>query len=440
MLRRDFLKGLGTAAGAMPLLAATSRKAEAGLYPKRLIFVFSGNGTIAERWAPTGTETDWTPGRILEPLLPHKSHVNVLDGIKNETSYHGPGDGHMKGIGCLLTGTELLAGTQFKCGGTNPCAGWGGGISLDEYLANTLSARGQLPTKFRTLNLGVGVGGATVWSRMSYAGADRPNTPITDPAVVFQTVFKDLTLSRTDLDRLRAQKKSVLDYVTGRIGSVQQRVGADDRLKLQAHLDGIRDIERQLATAQPSACTAPAVPTATTRSPFPEQLKAQTDLMVKALSCDLTRIVTLQWGQSVSGVRMTWIPGVDRGHHDYSHDGDTNADSIEKLTLINRWYTEQFAYLLEQLKLVREGDGTMLDNTVVVWGNELGRGNSHSRERIPFVMAGSAGGYFRTGRYLKYAKDPHQNLLVSLCHAMGVEDQAKFGNPAYCTGPLRGLR
>lgn len=436
--RRDFLRGVGAAAGALPLLGATSRATAAGIFPRRFIFVFSANGTIYENWLPTGSETSFTLGRILEPLKAHQKDLVILDNVRNQAAHNGPGDGHMKGMGCLLTATELLPGTQFRCGGTTPCSGWGGGISVDQFIANKLNP----PTRFKTLELAVQAGGASVWSRMCYAGPDRPIAPMEDPTAVFKRVFGELAGGREELERLRAQRRSVLDYVSGRLRTLERRLDGEDRSKLQAHLEGIRDIEKQLSAAQTTAdapCARPEIPAGlTARSDYRAVLKAQTDLLVRSLACDMTRVATLQWSRSVSGVRLSWL-GIDRNHHDLSHDGDSNLTTREQLTKINVWYAEQFAYLLDGLKSVREGNGTMLDNTVVLWGNELGKGNSHTRTKIPFVMAGSAGGYFRTGRFLRYNNDSHSNLLVSICQAMGVETNT-FGNPAYCTGPLRMLR
>jgi hypothetical protein len=441
--RRDFLKGVGAAAAALPLMSALDAKAQQGQFPKRLLIVFSANGTAYENWVPSGTETAFTLSRILAPLEPHKGDIVVLDNVKNEAAHHGPGDGHMTGMGCLLTATELLPGTQFSCGGTDPCSGWGGGISVDQHIANALYE--ALPTdarpKFKSLELAVQAGGADIWSRMCYAGSDQPLAPMEDPAQVWERVFADLNVNTEDLDRLRAQRRSVLDYVGGRLTRLRGRLGGEDREKLDAHLQAVREIEMQLASGGLlGGCTQPAEPGSIdfrNNDNFPAVLKLQTDLTVRALACNLTQVATIQWSRSVSGTRHTWA-GVSEGHHDLSHEGDSNADAIEKITKINVWFAEQFAYLLAQLKSVREGDGTLLDNTLVLWGNELGRGNSHSRTRVPFVLAGRAGGALEAGRFLRYDDDSHSNLLVSVCQLMGVQAET-FGNPEYCQGPLRVL-
>lgn len=433
--RRDFGRHLGAAATALPILEATNRAAAQQAFPKRLVILFSPNGTIREAWSPTGTEESFTLSRILKPLEPHKQDLLILDGVKNETAQHGPGDGHMTGMGTLLTGTELLPGTQFKCGGTDPCSGYGGGISIDQFIANQLKP----PTKFRTLELAVQPGSATVWSRMCYAGSDQPLAPQEDPVKIFNNLFGALDTSAADLDRLRRQRQSVLDYVTARIGVWRQRLGAEDRAKLDAHLTSVREIERRLQ-AQVTSCVKPTAPAGsfTGNDNYPKAVQAMSELTARAFACDLTRVVTIQWSRSVGDTRMTWLGnGITRGHHDISHDGDSVAQSVEWLTQINTWYAEQVAYLLAQLKSIPEGGGSALDNTVVVWVNELGRGNSHTRSFIPFVLAGSCGKYFRTGRYVKYTSgDWHNNLLVSLANAMDVPITT-FGNPAYCKGPLR---
>ena len=156
-----------------------------------------------------------------------------------------------------------------------------------------------------------------------------------------------------------------------------------------------------------------------------------------SLACDLTRVASIQWSTSVSNKVFSWL-GISEGHHDLSHEGDTNGDAQSKLIQINTWYAEQFAYLVAALKAVPEGDGTMLDNTVILWCNELGIGNLHSRTDVPYVLAGGCGGYFKTGRHLQYDGENHNNLMVSLCNAMDV-NVSTFGNPAYCTGPLSKL-
>jgi hypothetical protein len=163
-----------------------------------------------------------------------------------------------------------------------------------------------------------------------------------------------------------------------------------------------------------------------------------TDLAVLALACDTTRVVGLQWSKSVSNTQFAWLD-IPEGHHDLSHESNDNADAIAKITKINRWYAERFAYLLQKMSAIPEGDGTLLDNCVVLWCNELGRGNSHTRKVIQWVLAGGGGGSLKTGRYLQYPEaTPHNKLHVSLCNAFGIQTDT-FGNPDFGTGQLPGL-
>jgi Protein of unknown function (DUF1552) len=271
--------------------------------------------------------------------------------------------------------------------------------------------------------------GGTVWGYSNYAGSGQALPPENNPAAVFNRVFAPQA-QPTAAMQLRAQRKSVLDAVSQAYAQLAPRLGADDKAKLDAHLANVRDLENRL-TAVGAACVVPKAPGTLdykANANFPAVGKLQTDLLVAALACDLTRVGTLQWEQSVGNVRFTWVdPAITRGHHDLSHDGDTVADTIEQLTKINLWYAQQFNYLLASLK-----------NTLVVWVNELARGNAHSHDKMPYVLAGGASGALRTGRFLTYKGTPHNNLLVSCLNLMTVA-ATTFGDPAFCTGPLAGL-
>lgn len=439
--RRQWLRGAGGAALALPLLnfvdGRRTLQAAPTEFPKRLILMFSPNGTIPSAWTPSGGETDFTLPTILAPLAPHRDKLLIIDNVDMESAYHGPGDGHQTGMGSLWTGIELLAGTEFKGGGDSGTAGWGGGPSVDQHIAKTVGVSTKLPS----LELGVQVSGATVWSRMSYKAANQPVPPENDPGKVFDRVFGSLGADPTGLAKLRARRQSVLDAVATDFKRLDPKLASEDKLKVVQYADALRDIESRLDAGGllGGACVKPTRPGAialTDSKNFPAIAKMQMDLLVMALACDLTRVGSLQFSNSVGNRVHSW-QGIAEGHHDLSHMGDSDTVAQDKLVKINTWYAEQLAYLIAAMKKIPEGTGTMLDNTVIVWGNELGVGNRHTRRDVPFVMAGSCGGYFKTGRYLKYATATrHNNLLVSLCNAMGLAEQKTFGNPAYCTGAL----
>jgi len=157
-----------------------------------------------------------------------------------------------------------------------------------------------------------------------------------------------------------------------------------------------------------------------------------------ALTCDITRVSSLQWSTGQSGVRFTWL-GQDVSHHSLSHEADNDPAARSQLVAINNWYAEQFAYLLGKLQAQSEGDGTLLDSTIVLWVNEQGNGDTHSRTEIPFVVAGNYAGALNTGRYLEFDDVSHNDLYIALAQAVGLSDVTSFGNPEVVTGPLPGL-
>jgi len=439
-LSRRTLLAAGAGGLAVPwleALAPRAARADVPAYPKRFIVFFSPNGTVAKNWEPTwtGSTTDFQLSPILAPLEPHRRDIVVVQGVDQQG---GGGDGHQNGIGGMLTGAMLNPG-RFS-GGAGGSSGWASGISVDQRIARAV---GQ-DTRFQSLELGVQVGAADNRGRMCYAGPDQPLPPEDDPARVFARVFADLTRDPGELARVRAHRKSVLDRVAGRYQRLSARLGEGDRRKLEAHLAAIRDIETRL-DIDPGAratCRAPSVAlqpgAAGLNDAFPAVGKLQMDLLVMALACDLTRVASLQWSRAVSQVRFSWL-AIAEGHHDLSHLGDENEVAQDKLMRINRWYAEQLAYLIAAMKAVPEGDGTLFDSSLILWCNELAKGNVHSRKDAAYVLAGRAGGAIKTGRYLRYDGNvPHNDLLVSLVNAMGVDDTT-FGRPDWCTGPLPNL-
>jgi hypothetical protein len=446
--RRTLLRGAAGITIGLPFLEImgepTRAIAATPAIPQRFIVFFSPNGYIRNNWTPTGTETDFTLGRTLAPLAPYKNRLIVLDGVDNEAAKHGPGDDHMRGMGTMLTGTELMSGTNQ--GGCCEPAGLAGGLSVDQKIANAIGT----DTKFKSVEFGVQSGSAgTVWGYTAYSGANQSLPPENNPQAIFNRIFGEVGGDQSAIARLQAQRKSVLDAVSGSYSSLAPKLGATDKQKLDLHFSQIRDLETRLTATGTvgAACIKPVSPTIDYKSNdgFPKVGKLQTDLMVMALACDLTRVSTIQWENSVGGTRFTWL-GMDRGHHDMSHDGDDNADTQEKLTQIDTWYAQQLLYLMDSLAKVPEGDAgkTMLDHTLILWCNELSRGNAHSHPDMPFVLAGgteAAAKPLKMGRYLKYADSPtvkHNDLLVSLLNTYGIADKT-FGNPAYCSGPLARL-
>lgn len=433
MKRRSFLRGLAsTAALGLPFTQLLDARAS-DAFPKRLVVFFSPNGTIYDSWLPSGGETDFTLGTILSPLEPFRDKLLILDGLDMVSSNYGIGDGHQRGMVHMLTASELNPG-PFQGGGDAGTAGWASGPSVDQVIAKHLGVD--------SLDLAVQAGGKTNWSRMSYDGSDAPRDPYEDPYQVFDSMFGPLMKDPAEMERIRTLRRSVLDYVKDDLDGMKHRLGAVEHEKLESHLDAVRALEKKLDPAgQLGGYCAPLHPGAKidhkANDNFPKMVELMTDAAVMALACNLTQVVGVQCSRSVGPTQMKWI-GVTGNHHSLSHE-DNGAPDVPPLIKINTWYAQQFAYLLERLDAVKEGDGTMLDNTVVLWCNELGNGNTHARTKLPIVMAGGLGGHFRTGRFLRYpAKTPHSKLLVSLLQAFGVQTDS-FGTSKVEGGPLDDL-
>jgi hypothetical protein len=456
--RRTFLRGAGGASFALPLLSDVLRgstaRAAAPAFPKRLFVFFTPNGTIPAEFFGPADQSTFTLGQILAPLEPHKNDLLVLDNLDNKASIDASGDPHGVGFGCMLSGMKLLTGAA-AMGMTS--GGWSSGISVDQYVANTIGKS----TKLASLELaGKNIAGS-VFSRMSFSGPGQPVSPEADPQAAFDRIFASVMNDPASLRR-RVLQASILDEVSKQLDGLSATLSGADQMKVQAHAAYVRDIETRLqASAAGSCTTAPARPTVSGSKPvdfmpydpnnaghevinaaddvdFPGIIKAHLDLVVGAFSCDITRVASLMAAPSRSDVVMTWA-GVNMSHHEMSHQSD--AQGMPGLIKVDNWYAQQLAYLISALKAVPEGAGTLFDNTLILWCNELGIGNIHSHVRVPFLLAGSAGGYLKTGRYVKFPVGTfHNNLLATVSQAMGVPLQNNsFGDPNYCTGPLPGL-
>lgn len=434
--RRRFLRGAGGIAIALPFLNAMAPTAKALEPPKRFIAFFTGLGTVKPRWVPIGTETSFTLSDVLAPLEPFKDKLVVVEGVDMKSAYSGPGDPHQQGIAQALTATELQEGALFPYA-CNPSkmVGWGGGISLDQLLALEI---GQT-TKFPSLELGVQVQYSNVSSRISYLGAGKPVPPDDDPWHVFARIFTDLQTDPAVLAQLKADRKRVLDSVKGDYDSLMGQLGYEDRQKLDAHVTAIADIESHLDTtgALGGACQIPfmgAPIDVYANDNYPAIAKAQLDMLAMAFACDLTRVASVQWTTVQTGKVFSWL-GITQTHHDLSHSSISDKDSEQKLVNIGNWHAQQLAYLMGKLKEIPEGDGTVLDNTVIFWCTDIAQGQSHARLDMPYLLAGGAGGAWKTGRYIQRIGEPHNNLLVSIANAMGVP-LTTFGNKDFCTGPM----
>ncbi len=432
--RRQFLQALGLPAMAAPFLPILNASGRERVFPKRLVLFFTPHGTIWKDWKPTGTEKKFTLGPILKPLERHKKQVNVLAGL--EVRAPGVGAPHTKGPAILWTGSPLLNDKTFvrRDGSGGLYFGWNSGPSIDQVIARSVGG----VTPYRSLEFGVRSGISHPGSRMIYTGPRQPLPPESNPYGVLGRVF---AAGGQTYENLRRQRKSTIDVLKADLDGFKQEAVADDRQKVESHLAAIRSIETRLEQKQVTCKRAPKLadgidPNA--RESTPEVLELQQDLLTASLACDVTRIASLQYrvGEN-DGDRYTWLGIEHDGHHGMSHSGDSNAVEIGNLTKIYTWYADRFARLLDRLASVKEGNGTMLDNTLVVWGSEIAKGNTHSFQRVPFITAGGCGGAVKTGRFLEYGDlVPHNRLLVAMAHAMGVPSIETFGSTDDGRGPL----
>jgi hypothetical protein len=432
--RRDFLRELGVSAAALPFLTGLPCLAapEGKKRKQRLVVIFSPDGIVPSTFWPDAVGENFAFKESLTPLEPFKKQTLILNGVCDRI--RGDGDGHMRGIGCLLTGIELFPGNVQ--GGSDTPAGWSSGISIDQEIKNFLQKDPATRTRFGSLEFGVMVPEhADTWTRMSYAGPNKPVAPIDDPYQMFGKLY----------GRLKDQEslKSVLDTLTVDLNKVRSRVSKEDRQILDEHTTLVREMERELKATNAKGLNHP-IPVLEPgvhrdNDKMPQLSKMQIDLLVNSFAADFARVATFQYTNSVGQARFRWL-GVEEGQHDLSHEPDNNTAAQEKLTKINKWYCEQLAYLAKRLSETPEpgGEGSLLDNTLIIWTNELGQGNSHTLDNIPFVLVGGGLG-FKMGRSLKYDRVPHNRLLLSLANGFG-HDIKKFGNPDFCgAGPLSNL-
>ena len=424
--RRQFMRTLGLGAAAAPFVGNLPSLcfANQAKRKQRLVVVFSPNGVVPKTFWPDEEGEKFALKESLQPLAPWQDRVLVLHGLCDKV--RGDGDSHMRGIGCLLTGVELFPGNIQ--GGSHTPAGWSTGISIDQEIRNFLQRDASTRTRFGSLEFGVLVPDrADTWTRMVYAGPNKPIAPIDDPYQMFNKLYgrmKDQATLRSVLDDLEADFKKVSPLLS-----------KEDRRLLEEHATLVRELEQELQATQVTDADR-AVPQLEPgvrheNDEMPRIAKMQIDLMTAAFAADFNRIATLQFTNSVGQAKMHWL-GIDEGHHELSHKSDDDEKSQEKLTKINRWFCEQVAYLTRRLAETPEpgGGGSLLDNTLIVWTNELGKGNSHTLDNVPMVLVGNGLG-FKMGRSVKYPKLPHNRLLLSLAGAFGHELK-QFGNPAYC--------
>ncbi|HXU82695.1 MAG TPA: DUF1552 domain-containing protein [Polyangia bacterium] len=420
--RRTLLRGAGGVAIALPFLDAMAPRRAMAAGPKRLFLMHNQNGVVPGAWFPTGGEKDFKLAPAMMPFEPLRQHLVILDGIDKQENRDN-GTAHARGMASTFTGNTSKDG-------------FADGPSIEQPIANAIGAG----TRIKYL-----LAGKVSNYHVFHSGPRMMIPPVDDPKANFDRLFTGFTppaaaggggaTQNPDMAVLRARKKSILDHALEEYKRVSAEVGAGDRKRLDVHAETIRQIERGLLAggsapaAAGAACKVPEVPS--TAGAYLEHGQANMQLLTLALACDITRVVGMQW--TSHGTAFSWL-GVTTLHHPLAHQtGNAGADA--QLTKILTWHAQQAADALTRLKSYQEGDGTVLDSTLFVWGNEISTG-SHRFPRAPYLMA--TGKLLQTGRYLKFNNLPHPTVLVSVANTMGLPITS-FGNGGWQKGALPGL-
>ncbi len=427
MTRRTALKGLGTAITLPWLEAMTPTLSAAGAAAKpvtRVAFMYVPNGVHMQDWTPKAVGTLGELPHILEPLKDFKASMNVFSGLaldKAKANGDGPGD-HARAQAAFLTGRQPR-----KTNGADIRAGQ----SADQWLAQYIGDS----TKFSSLEIGIEPGrqagncdsgySCAYQSNFSWRNDTTPNAKEIDPRLVFDRLFgsggsKDKAETREKRDRLN---KSILDFVNDEAKSLNTQLGAADQRKMDEYLTAIRELElrieksKEVKNAKPAFKPTMAAPAAIPKD-AQEHIRIMGDLMVLAFQADLTRVVTFPFANDGSN-RSHPVIGVPEGHHELSHHGK-DAKKQEKIRKINRFHIEQLAYLTGRLAAVKEGDKSLLDSAMIVYGSGIGDGDRHNHDDLPILMLGGGNGLVKTGRHMQFPKDtPLMNLYLAMFQRLG---------------------
>lgn len=420
--RRTFLRGAG-AALSLPLLDAMLPRAamagQAAAAPRRMAYFFFPNGAIMQHWTPAEVGAEFTLPQTLSPLAAHQADILVVTGLKHDkANANGDGAGdHARSCSAFLTGVQPR-----KTAGADIHAG----PSADQLAARQIGHLTRLPS----LEVGIEEGrqagncdsgySCAYSSNISWKSAETPMAKEINPKAVFERLFG----SGVDDARARAERdvyrKSILDFVASDAAKLRDRLGATDRRKVDEYFASVREIEQRIVRAEQHAGVElpDLAPPGGVPEIHSEHIRLMCDLLVLAFQTDSTRIATCMLANEGSNRSYREID-VKEGHHELSHHQD-DAEKMAKLQKIDQFLISQFAYFLDKLKSIPEGDGTLLDNCMLVYGCAIGDGNAHNHDNLPIVVAGRGGGTITTGRHLRLdAPVPMNNLHLSLLDRLG---------------------
>ncbi len=418
--RRTMLQGVG-ATLSLPVLDAmlpnTAWAAPEQLVQNRMAFVFFPNGAIMKDWTPEKVGEKFNLPRTLKPLQNHQSDLLVLSGLA-QTKARANGDGggdHARNSAAFLTGAQPK-----KTSGADIHAG----ISVDQIAATKVGSQTKLPS----LELGIEPGrqagrcdsgySCAYVSNISWKSPQTPMAKEVNPKLVFERLF-GTGEDRKAMEERNFYRKSILDFVASDTKQLKNKLGSNDKRKLDEYFSSVREIEQRIERSQAEANLARPdveIPDGVPKD-WAEHVRMMYDLMVLAFQTDSTRVCTFMLANSGSNRSFKEL-GVNSGHHQISHHRD-NQDLVANLQKIDEYSVKQFGYFLDRMKSVKEGDGNLLDHSMLLYGSAISDANRHSHHDLPILLAGQGGGTLQTGRHLQYKKEtPMNNLFLSMLDRM----------------------
>ena len=425
--RRTAIKGLGVSL-TLPWLETFAAKNNAKSPAIKTAFMFMPNGFIMPSWDVQGEEENYELSKTLQPLKAFKNDFNIYQNLKQHRAQaNGDGGGdHARNSGTFLTSVQVK-----KTNGKDIKAG----ISIDQLAAKQIGGRTELPS----LELGCEKGqlagncdsgySCAYSSNISWATEKMPMVKEINPRLAFTRLFGDPKqhLNKREKARLAMEDSSILDLVSAESKSLMKQVSAFDKQKMTEYLDSVRSIEKRLQKVSKESVEidVPEMPNGVPRE-FKEHLRLMYEMIVLAFQANKTHIATMMLGNAGSNRRYEFL-GQNEGHHALSHHGN-DKHKVDMIKKIDLFHVQQFSYFMRRMKETKDGHGTLLDNSMILFGSAISDGNRHSHSDLPILMAGNAGGKLKTGRLIKSKKNtPLSNLFLGMMDTLGVE-ASNFGD------------
>jgi hypothetical protein len=424
--RRTFLQGIGVTL-ALPLLdsmipAATPIVRTAALPKSRFCGIYVPHGATMDKWTPAKEGAGFEFTETLKPLETLRDRVSVVSNLAHPLA---GGKGSDAGADHARSAAVFLSGAHPEKGSVHS------GRTIDQVLVDHIGQETPLPSievaiEEVALNCGAGYGCA-YYNTISWRTPTLPLPMENSPQVIFERLFGDGTNAAQRLAR-KQQDRSILDAVTDKVARLQRGLDTRDRARLGEYLDNVREIERRIQRAEQQSASNVDVPAAPVGAPeaFEDHIKLMFDLQVLAYQAEITRISTMMYARDTSGATYAGS-GVRDGFHTASHHSNARA-RMDSFALINRYHVQMLGYFLEKLRATPDGDGTLLDHSVVLYGSSMSNGNQHDHDPLPILVAGGASGQMKGDRHLAFpAHTPMSNLMLSVLDKLGVH-QDSFGD------------